>query len=172
MATKRKIAVTDTEPDELQLSADTELDCRRTLELVFYVHIEMAKFADRELARYKMGRAHHRVLYLTAHNPGIAVHDIMSVLRVSNQALSRTLSQLMNMDLIEQRPGKPDRRRRCHHCTPKGMQLIRRLTQMQFRQIEEVQRGLPRKHLESLWAALYHMVRDSDKPWISIYPPK
>ncbi|WP_430395965.1 MarR family winged helix-turn-helix transcriptional regulator [Ferrovibrio sp.] len=154
------------------MMADVEQDSRRTLELVFYVHMEMAHLADRVLSQYDMGRAHHRVLYLTAHNPGITVNEILSILRITNQALSRTLNQLMRMDLIEQRPGKTDRRHRCHYCTPKGLQLDRRLTKLQFEHIETSLRHLPRKQLETFWAVLYEMVRDQDKPWISVYQPE
>lgn len=168
---RKSAAVVDLAAATAAMMADVEQDSRRTLELVFYVHMEMANLADQVLSQYDMGRPHHRVLYLTAHNPGITVNEILSILRITNQALSRTLNQLMRMDLIEQRPGKTDRRHRCHYCTPKGLQLDRRLTKLQFQHIEASLDHLPRKDLETFWRVLYLMVRDQDKPWISVYKP-
>jgi len=158
-------------PPDAASQPDDERDLRRTLELVFYTHMEMANLADQVLAQYGLGRAHHRVLYFVARRPGITVNEILSILRITNQALSRTLNQLMRMELIEQRPGKIDRRHRCHYCTAKGVQLDRRLTRRQFQHIETSLRGLPSQQLKIFWSVLYRMVREQDKPWITDYQP-
>ena len=140
---------------------------RRTLELVFYVHIEMADLANQVLEQYSLGRPHHRALYFVVRRPGINVSELMSILRITNQALSRTINQLVDMDLIEQRSSKQDRRHRCHFPTTKGINLDQRLTKRQFDHIDRSLAGVSKRDLEIFWDVLSHMVREQDRPWIS-----
>jgi len=140
---------------------------RRTLELVFFVHIEMADLANQVLEQYGLGRPHHRALYFVVRRPGINVGELMSVLRITNQALSRTINQLVKMDLIEQRSSDQDRRHRCHFPTAKGVDLDRRLTRRQFDHIDRSLVDVPKSDLEIFWDVLRKMVREQDKPWIS-----
>lgn len=140
---------------------------RRTLELVFFVHIEMADLANQVLEKYGLGRPHHRALYFVVRRPGITVGELMSILRITNQALSRTINQLVKMDLIEQRSSKQDRRHRCHFPTAKGISLDQRLTERQFDHIDRSLADVSTRELEIFWDVLRDMVREQDKPWIS-----
>ncbi len=148
-----------------------ESSLRRTLELVFYVHMEQASLADEVLVQYGLGRPHHRILHFAVSRPGITVNELLSILRITNQAFSRTLNQLTKMGLMEQRPGLTDRRLRCNYATAKGVQLHRRLIKRQFEHIERSLRGVPQKDMETFWSVLYHMVREQDKTWITDYKP-
>ena len=42
---------------------DSEHAAMRTLELVFFVHLQMADIADQVLMEHGLGRPHHRVLH-------------------------------------------------------------------------------------------------------------
>jgi DNA-binding MarR family transcriptional regulator len=144
-----------------------ERSLHRTLELVFYVHMEMADRANRVLAEHQLGRAHHRVLYFVVQQPGITVNELLSILRITNQALSRTINQLTRMELIEQRPGQDDRRHRCNYPTPKGLTLFRKLTKLQYQHVDESLAGVSKKDLNTFWDVLLRMVRDQDRAWIT-----
>jgi DNA-binding MarR family transcriptional regulator len=153
-----------------ELRGSASADKRRlglTLELVFWVHMEMADLADQVLEQYGLGRPHHRALYFVVRRPGINVGELMSILRITNQALSRTINQLVKMDLIEQRSSNQDRRNRCHFPTAKGISLDQRLTKRQFDHIDRSLAGVSKRDLEIFWDVLRHMVREQDKPWIS-----
>ncbi len=169
-ATQSPTAVKPGEAVPAEAGAD-ETALRRTLELVFYVHMEQASLADEVLLQYGLGRPHHRVLHFAVCRPGITVNELLSILRITNQAFSRTLNQLTKMGLMEQRPGLTDRRLRCNYATNKGAQLHRRLIKRQFEHIERSLRGLPQKDLDTFWSVLYRMVREQDKAWITDYQP-
>lgn len=144
-----------------------ERSLHRTLELVFYVHMEMADRANRVLAEYQLGRAHHRVLYFVVQQPGITINDLLSILRITNQALSRTINQLSRMGLIEQRPGQQDRRHRCNFPTQKGISLHQQLTKSQYQHIDESLANVSKKDLDNFWNVLLKMVRNQDRAWIT-----
>lgn len=149
-----------------------EASWRRGLELVFFSHMEMAAAGDAVLADLGLGRPHHRVLYLSARHPGITVNDILGILRITNQALGRTLKELMAQDLIVQRLDPHDRRRRGHYVTPKGARLDARVAEAQFRMIAAAYDRVPRSDIEGFWRTLEAMMRDEDRRWVSAAPDR
>lgn len=149
---------------------DSEHAAMRTLELVFFVHLQMAEIADQVLMEQGLGRPHHRVLHFAGRSPGITVGSLMSLLRISNQALSRTTSQLTSKGLLEQRYSPEDRRVRQNHLTPKGHALLRVLTERQLALIAKAQKKLSASEIEGMWKALTVMVRPEDLAWVTMHP--
>lgn len=149
---------------------DSEHAAMRTLELVFFVHLQMADIADQVLMEHGLGRAHHRVLHFAGRTPGITVGSLMSLLRISNQALSRTTNQLMGMGLLEQRYSLEDRRVRQNHLTPEGQSLLRTLTERQLVLIAQAQSRLSAAEIEGMWNGLTVMVRPEDMAWVTTHP--
>lgn len=142
----------------------------RTLELVFFGHLQMADAADQVLVQHELGRPHHRVLYFSQRRPGITVGELMSLMRISNQALSRTTNQLMALHLIEQRYSPEDRRVRQHFLTDKGADLLETLTRRQLALIRKTHLALAPQDIEGLWNSLSQMSRKEDLAWVTPHP--
>lgn len=102
-----------------------EEDLRQGIELLFFAYRDFTADADALLARYGLGRAHHRVLYFVGRNPEIAVSDLLSILKITKQSLSRVLQPLLKDGFILQKQGKNDRRQRLLLLTDKGAELER-----------------------------------------------
>ncbi len=100
---------------------DEEL--RQGIELLFYAYRYFTSDPDAILADYKFGRAHHRAIHFIGRNPGISVAELLSILRITKQSLSRVLGQLIDRGFVEQRPGTRDRRQRLLHLTDAGVEL-------------------------------------------------
>src|SRR5215469_16658545 len=107
-----------------------EEELRQGIELLFYAYRDFTAEPDAILARYGFGRAHHRVIYFVGRYPGINVSELLAILRITKQSLSRVLGQLVREGFIVQRPGE-DRRQRLLELAAKGFQLERELTQTQ-----------------------------------------
>ena len=105
---------------------DDEL--RQGIELIFYAYRDFTSEPDAILSQYGLGRAHHRVIYFVGRNPGINVSELLSILRITKQSLSRVLSKLIQDGFITQKSGVQDRRKRLLSLTIKGEELERRLT--------------------------------------------
>ncbi len=75
------------------------------------------------VADYGLGRAHHRALYFIGRHPDMPVSDLLEILNITKQSLSRVLSQLIDEDYVEQRSGTNDRRQRLLRLTDKGRTL-------------------------------------------------
>lgn len=143
---------------------------RRTVELIYFIHIEQASRADALLEEFELGRPHHRVLYFADARPGISVGELMAILRISNQALGRTISQLVALELVEQRYSLKDRRIRQHFLTQKGKALLDRLTATQHSKILPALRKMEPAVLLDMWQGLEAMCRSADRKWITPAP--
>ena len=68
----------------------------RGIEMLFYAYRDFTSDPDEILTRYGFGRAHHRVVHFVGRNPGMTVAELLAILKVTKQSLSRVLSQLVS----------------------------------------------------------------------------
>jgi DNA-binding MarR family transcriptional regulator len=112
-----------------------EEDLRQAIELMFFVVRDFTARPDAILATYHFGRPHHRVLYFVGQYPGMTVSQLLDILHVTKQSLSRVLGQLMRDGFVMQKKGTVDRRQRLLHLTDKGRALEADLTTAQLARI-------------------------------------
>lgn len=108
-----------------------EEELRRGIELMFYAYREFTSEPDRILAEIGFGRAHHRAIYFIGRYPGITISELLVILRITKQSLSRVLSQLLERGYVAQAKGKRDQRQRLLTLTEAGRELEARLTDTQ-----------------------------------------
>jgi DNA-binding MarR family transcriptional regulator len=109
----------------------SEDEVRQGIELLFYAYRDFTAEPDAMLARYGFGRAHHRVIYFVGRHPQMSVSELLDILQITKQSLSRVLGQLVRQGLIVQRTGKSDRRQRLLELTAQGIELERQLSENQ-----------------------------------------
>ncbi|MGE5201494.1 MAG: MarR family winged helix-turn-helix transcriptional regulator [Acidobacteriota bacterium] len=117
-----------------------EEELRQGIELLFYAYRDFTAEPDSMLARYGFGRAHHRVIYFVGRYPQMTVTELLGILRITKQSLSRVLGQLVRQGFIVQRPGARDRRQRLLELTPKGVELERQLSETQRQRVAKAYR--------------------------------
>lgn len=117
-----------------------EEELRQAIELLYYGYRDFTAEPDAMLARHGFGRAHHRVIYFVGRHPQMSVSDLLAILRITKQSLSRVLSQLVRQDFVRQSPGSRDRRRRLLELTEKGVELERQLSENQRQRIARAYR--------------------------------
>src|SRR5216683_5518167 len=93
-------------------SSPTEDEVRLGIELLFFAYRDFTAEPDAILAQYDFGRAHHRVIHFVVRHPRMTVGELLAILRITKQSLSRVLSQLVRQGFIIQRSGSQDRRQR------------------------------------------------------------
>jgi DNA-binding MarR family transcriptional regulator len=117
-----------------------EEELRQGIELLYYAYRDFTTEPDAMLARYGFGRAHHRVIYFVGRHPQMSVTELLTILRITKQSLSRVLGQLVRQGFIQQRPGSRDRRQRLLELTDKGVELERQLSENQRQRIAKAYR--------------------------------
>ena len=100
-----------------------EAEIRRGIELLYFGYANMIRGADAILNDRGLGRAHHRALYFIARRPGLPVFELLRLLAITKQSLSRVLADLMTQGLVRQETGTLDRRQRLLHMSDAGADL-------------------------------------------------
>ena len=117
-----------------------EEELRQSIELLYYAYRDFTAEPDAMLAKYGFGRAHHRVIYFVGRHPQMSVTDLLGILRITKQSLSRVLGQLVRQGFIRQQPGSRDRRQRLLELTEQGVQLERELSETQRQRVANAYR--------------------------------
>src|ERR1700738_2253224 len=113
---------------------------RQGIELLFFAYRDFTAEPDAILAQYGFGRAHHRVVHFVGRHPQMTVGELLAVLRITKQSLSRVLGQLVRQNFILQQPGSHDRRLRLLELTPKGRDFRRQRAEPQRARIANAYR--------------------------------
>lgn len=100
---------------------DEEL--KQGVDLLFAAFTDVFGQGDAELRAAGLGRAHRRALYFIARNPGLSVAQLLAILKITKQSLSRVLNELLEAGYVERRPAPDDRRIRQLRLTEKGAAL-------------------------------------------------
>jgi DNA-binding MarR family transcriptional regulator len=101
------------------------------IELLFFAYRDFVGDPDRLLESIGFGRAHHRVLHFVNRHPGLTIAELLDILRITKQSLSRVLKELLEQNYVEQRAGVNDRRQRMLFPTSKGARLALDLARLQ-----------------------------------------
>jgi len=112
------------------------------IELLFFAYRDFTSDPDEILNGYGFGRAHHRVLHFVNRMPGLTVAELLDVLKITKQSLSRVLKQLIDTDHIVQVQGLKDRRQRELYPTARGRTLALALARPQSRRIGAALEGI------------------------------
>jgi DNA-binding MarR family transcriptional regulator len=138
-------------------------DLRQGIELLFFAYRDFTGKADETLLQYGFGRAHHRVIYFVGRNPGMTVSDLLDILKITKQSLSRVLGQLVRQGFIIQRPGSTDRRQRLLSLTDRGADLERKLTEEQRALVARAYRSAGAEAVEGFRKVLLGLINESDR---------
>ncbi|MDP7164542.1 MAG: MarR family transcriptional regulator [Alphaproteobacteria bacterium] len=154
----------DATPDTLpQDPGPDEEEIRQGIELLFYAYRDFTSDPDAILAGSGFGRAHHRVVHFVGRRPGITVAELLDILRITKQSLSRVLSQLIEQDYIVQQKGSRDRRRRLLFLTEKGSELERSLARPQHQRVGEAYRQAGPEAVAAYRKILLGLINESDR---------
>jgi DNA-binding MarR family transcriptional regulator len=119
-----------------------ESEAAALVEMLFFAYRDFISDADDILADLGFGRAHHRVLHFVGRNPGMTVAQLLDILRITKQSLSRVLKELLESEHVMQKEGPEDRRQRLLYLTPKGDDLWQKLIRPQIIRFREAARQL------------------------------
>ena len=147
-----------------------EGDIRQGMELLYFAYRDFTAEPDAILAEFGFGRAHHRVIYFVGRNPRINVSELLAILKITKQSLSRVLGQLVREEFIVQYEGVQDRRQRLLELTPKGVALERRLSESQRRRLADAYRDAGAEAVEGYRRVLMGMIGENDRE--RVFGPK
>jgi DNA-binding MarR family transcriptional regulator len=136
-------------------------------ELLFFAYRDFTRDPDAILKDFAFGRAHHRVLHFVNRHSGLRVADLLVILTITKQSLSRVLKQLIDKGYIVQQAGSSDRRERLLFPTAKGRALAERLAAPQSVRLCEALKAAGPGAEAVLRRFLESMVNAEERPKVS-----
>lgn len=140
-----------------------EEELRQGMELLFYAYRDFTAEADALLSKLGFGRAHHRVIYFVGRNPAITVTELLAILGITKQSLSRVLGELVRRGYVTQRPGARDRRQRLLELTREGVELERRLSETQRQRIARAYREAGAEAVQGFRKVMLGVIEAEDR---------
>jgi DNA-binding MarR family transcriptional regulator len=137
-----------------------EEDLRQAMEMLFFAYRDFTAEPDQILAAYRFGRAHHRVLYFVGRNPAITVSELLDILGVTKQSLSRVLGQLIRDGFIVRRHSEQDQRKRLLELSDKGKALENALVEKQRLRIAQAYQRAGAEAVEGFRQVLLNIMDD------------
>tara|TARA_B100000579_G_scaffold342506_1_gene294598 strand:- start:122 stop:607 length:486 start_codon:yes stop_codon:yes gene_type:complete len=139
-----------------------EKEIRKVLELFFFSYRDFTSGPDKILEKLKFGRAHHRVIYFVGKKNNITIKELLIVLKITKQSLSRVLNQLVEEGYIIVSSGL-DKRTKSLSLTEKGERLELELSTIQVKKIKKVLNNFSEENINGFKKILYEMIDINNK---------
>ena len=135
----------------------SEKEIRKIIELMFFSYRDFTSGPDKILEKIKFGRAHHRVIYFVGKKEKITIKDLLSILQITKQSLSRVLNQLVKERYIFVSTGV-DKRTKNLSLTKKGQELENKLSTIQINKIRKIMKNANENDINGFKIMLYEMI--------------
>jgi len=139
-----------------------EEEIKKLMELLFFSYREFTAGPDKILEKIKFGRAHHRIIYFVGKQKIITIKELLKILRITKQSLSRVLSQLVEKNYIIVTAGS-DKRTKNLSLTQKGNNLEKELSTIQITRIKNILKNANENEINGLKKILYAMIDSEGK---------
>ena len=139
-----------------------EREIRKVIELIFFSYRDFTTGPDQILEKINFGRAHHRVIYFVGKQKNLTIKELLSILQITKQSLSRVLNQLVEEKYILVTTGK-DKRTKNLKLTKKGEELEIKLTTIQIEKIKKVLSTYTEKDINGFKKVLFSMIEEKNK---------
>ena len=108
------------------------------------------------------GRAHHRVIYFVGKKDKITIKELLRVLKITKQSLSRVLNQLVKEGFILVSTGL-DKRTKNLSLTTSGLNLENELSKNKIKKIKKVINNFNKEDIDGFKKILYEMIEIDNK---------
>ena len=137
-------------------------EIKKVIELFFFSYRDFTIGPDKVLVKLGFGRAHHRVVYFVGKKNNITIKELLTVLKITKQSLSRVLNQLVNEGFIIVSIGI-DKRTKKLSLTNKGLDLEKKLSNIQIEKIKKVLNKYSENEISGFKRILFEMIETKNK---------
>ena len=137
-------------------------EIKKVIELIFFSYRDFTAGPDKVLEKLNFGRAHHRVIYFVGKKDKITIKELLGVLKITKQSLSRVLNQLVKEGFIVVSTGS-DKRTKILSLTKKGTNLENELSTIQIKKIKKAIDSFNQEDIDGFKKILYEMIEVDNK---------
>ena len=139
-----------------------EREIRKLMELLYFSYRDFTTGPDEILREIHFGRAHHRIIYFVGKKKKITIKELLNILSITKQSLSRVLNELVQQKYINMTVGN-DKRTKNLSLTPKGIELEKKLSSIQISNIRNVLQNADENDINGFKKILFAMINSKGK---------
>ena len=139
-----------------------DIEIKKIIELLFFSYRDFTAGPDAILEKINFGRAHHRVIYFVGKQKNLTIKELLLILQITKQSLSRVLNQLVKEKYIVVSVGE-DKRTKKLTLTQKGQDLEDQLTMIQTKRIKKIINKFSENDINGFKKILYAMIEQKNK---------
>ena len=139
-----------------------EKEIKKLIELLFFSYREFTIGPDKVLEKIEFGRTHHKIIYFIGKQKKITIKELLKILQIPKQSLSRTLNQLVKKKYIILTAGT-DKRTKILSLTQKGIDLEKELSTIQITRIRNILKKANENEINGFKKILYAMIDSEGK---------
>jgi len=139
-----------------------EGEIRKIIELMFFSYRNFTSGPDKILEKINFGRAHHRVIYFVGKQNNLTIKELLSILQITKQSLSRVLNQLVKEKYVILSMGD-DKRTKKLTLSKKGQELEKQLSSIQITKIYNIIKEFNEIDINGFKKVLHSMIDEKNQ---------
>ena len=139
-----------------------ETEIRKVIELIFFSYRDFTSGPDKILDKLNFGRAHHRVIYFVGKQKNLTIKELLSILQITKQSLSRVLNQLVKEKYIILTAGI-DKRTKILALTNKGQELEHQLSSIQISKLHNTLKKFNNSEIDAFKKVIFSIIEEKNK---------
>ena len=139
-----------------------EKEIRKLMELLFFSYRDFTAGPDQILEKIQFGRAHHRIIYFVGKHNEITIKELLKILKITKQSLSRVLNELVKRKFINMTVGS-DKRTKNLTLTKIGIELEKKLSNIQITKIRNILQKANENDINGFKKILFAMIDSEEK---------
>ena len=104
-------------------------------ELLFFTIKDFDKNISFLLKKFNYNKTHFAVIFLASNNYYLTIKDLLIILDIKKQSLSKIINKLKNDEIIILKKSKKDKRNKNIYLTKKGIRIEKKITNQQINNI-------------------------------------
>ena len=139
-----------------------ETEIRKVIELIFFSYRDFTSGPDKILDKLNFGRAHHRVIYFVGKQKNLTIKELLSILQITKQSLSRVLNQLVKEKYIMLAAGI-DKRTKILALTNKGQELEHQLSSIQISKLHNTLKKFNNSEIDAFKKVIFSIIEEKNR---------
>ena len=133
------------------------------LELLFFLSRDLDNNINPMLKNYGYNKTHFSVIFLSSKNFSLTIKELLVVLNIKKQSLSKVINKLKEDDIILLKKSKKDKRNKNIYLTKKGIKIEKKLTEKQISNIANAYKNAGTDSINGFKKILLNLISKNSK---------
>ena len=132
-------------------------------ELLFFTIKDFDRNISFLLKKFGYNKTHFAVIFLASNNYYLTIKDLLIILDIKKQSLSKIINKLKNDEIIILKKSKKDKRTKNIYLTKKGIKIENKFTEKQINIIAKAYKNAGTDSINGFKKILINLISDTSK---------